>query len=414
MEILANVADGFFEKLLALLVYVGAFAAIPFLAKRFTGALGQLTGMVNDRSKGLFDRGKKAAENWAKEMQEIQKGTREEERRVAEAERAAGGEEKARRWPFGKKSGKSWRRLFSGGSLLDSDVKKSKDGAKTKDGKKRSAVGKAWRQRREAWRQAADARFTQGRGKIFKDSLEASQAAMAGASFEALDGYARDLDGSLIHRTAAILALGKAGAVGQIEELMHLRESDVAHKEDFVLQSALIHAREAGMLYEANIKVKAPHFTRAKVKVKVEADEEGPAGVWLEPPSAKAMLQTIGNIANNNTKEINDASITSWRSAIGLKPVASTVEGAPDEITLIRAKTEEEKRDIIALRKRIIELAGFLMDEKNVDAKTGASFKDGLNRDKLRLFERVYNKEGEFLAEAPPPDEPSSSDTENT
>lgn len=44
------------KRLLALVVYIGAFVAIPFLAKRFAGLLGQLTGSINDKSRGLIDR----------------------------------------------------------------------------------------------------------------------------------------------------------------------------------------------------------------------------------------------------------------------------------------------------------------------------------------------------------------------
>ena len=48
--------EDFLKRIVAFMVYVGAYAAIPFLAKRLSGTLGNLTGMVNDRSKGVFDR----------------------------------------------------------------------------------------------------------------------------------------------------------------------------------------------------------------------------------------------------------------------------------------------------------------------------------------------------------------------
>lgn len=44
------------KRILALLAYIFGFAAVPIFAKTFSGALGQLLGMVNDKSKGLIDR----------------------------------------------------------------------------------------------------------------------------------------------------------------------------------------------------------------------------------------------------------------------------------------------------------------------------------------------------------------------
>ncbi|MYB40354.1 hypothetical protein F4X86_03780 [Candidatus Saccharibacteria bacterium] len=44
------------KRIIALLAYIFGFAAVPIFAKTFSGALGQLLGMVNDKSKGLIDR----------------------------------------------------------------------------------------------------------------------------------------------------------------------------------------------------------------------------------------------------------------------------------------------------------------------------------------------------------------------
>ena len=48
--------------LLASGAYLAGYAAIPFIAKRFSGMLGQFTGMVNDKSKGLMDKGRNSIE----------------------------------------------------------------------------------------------------------------------------------------------------------------------------------------------------------------------------------------------------------------------------------------------------------------------------------------------------------------
>lgn len=64
------------EFTVAFLAYVGGYAAIPFLAKRFSGALGQFTGTINDKSKGVFDRGKNRIEGYKKTRKEFKAGNK--------------------------------------------------------------------------------------------------------------------------------------------------------------------------------------------------------------------------------------------------------------------------------------------------------------------------------------------------
>ena len=61
---------------ISLLAYVGGYAAIPFMAKRFSGALGQLTGTLNDKSKGIFDKGKNKIEGYKKVRKETKDGAK--------------------------------------------------------------------------------------------------------------------------------------------------------------------------------------------------------------------------------------------------------------------------------------------------------------------------------------------------
>ena len=56
---------------IAFMAYIGGYAAIPFMAKRFSGALGQLTGTLNDKSKGIFDKGKNKIEGYHKARKEF-------------------------------------------------------------------------------------------------------------------------------------------------------------------------------------------------------------------------------------------------------------------------------------------------------------------------------------------------------
>ena len=61
---------------ISLLAYIGGYAAIPFMAKRFSGALGQLTGTLNDKSKGIFDKGKNKIEGYKKVRKEVKDGAK--------------------------------------------------------------------------------------------------------------------------------------------------------------------------------------------------------------------------------------------------------------------------------------------------------------------------------------------------
>ena len=63
-------------RLAAFLMYVAGFAAIPFLAKSFTGILGSLTGRVNDRTKGIIDRPRNALRDWAKKQRDGRKAAK--------------------------------------------------------------------------------------------------------------------------------------------------------------------------------------------------------------------------------------------------------------------------------------------------------------------------------------------------
>ncbi len=74
------------QFLVAFIAYIGGYAMGPFLAKRSLGALQQLTGTVNDRSKGILDRGRNAIGERGKKRKEFKKGVKSERR----AERAAG------------------------------------------------------------------------------------------------------------------------------------------------------------------------------------------------------------------------------------------------------------------------------------------------------------------------------------
>ncbi len=63
--------------------YIGGYASGPFLARRSLGALQALTGTVNDRSKGIFDRGRNAIGERGKKRKEYRNAVRGEKRNRA-------------------------------------------------------------------------------------------------------------------------------------------------------------------------------------------------------------------------------------------------------------------------------------------------------------------------------------------
>lgn len=69
--------EAIFFVIVKLFVYIGPFFLILFVLKILTGVFGTLTGMVNDRSKGLFDRQRNYRANKRKQLVEMSKaGTR--------------------------------------------------------------------------------------------------------------------------------------------------------------------------------------------------------------------------------------------------------------------------------------------------------------------------------------------------
>ena len=63
----------FIKTILSFFAYVAGFAAIPLLIKTSTGLAGRLLGMVNDRSKGVFDKYKNYSRGKAEEIRKTRK-----------------------------------------------------------------------------------------------------------------------------------------------------------------------------------------------------------------------------------------------------------------------------------------------------------------------------------------------------
>lgn len=78
--------------LISFMVYVGMFMAIPFLFKKFMGAINQITGGQNNPAKGIFDRAKNARRGYMDKAKELRRGVRDKKdddfRKDLEARRA--------------------------------------------------------------------------------------------------------------------------------------------------------------------------------------------------------------------------------------------------------------------------------------------------------------------------------------
>lgn len=117
------------EQILAFLAYVGGFAAIPLLARRFGGALGQISGAINDRAKGPFDR----ARNWLQSKGEDKANINRDRRKEARENRLARGDDTMRDRAIMRAE-----QFLAGGGLR---------AARGRDGEK---INKVFRGRREA------------------------------------------------------------------------------------------------------------------------------------------------------------------------------------------------------------------------------------------------------------------------
>ena len=123
MDNLVILADAYINQVVAFIVYIGSFAAIPFIAKRFSGALGQITNMVNDRSKGIFDRARNGLRSAEGNRKKRIKGDRRERamdrrQRLAEGDSVFGGKLGEKMIGLSDKAGEAVERVKGGGPLI--------------------------------------------------------------------------------------------------------------------------------------------------------------------------------------------------------------------------------------------------------------------------------------------------------
>ena len=295
MDILAVVSP--IEILLAFIVYVGSFAAIPLLAKAFAGALNKLTGLVGDKSKGIFDRPRKFMEKRADSLRAGQESRKLGRRADRYQKKGTAG-----RWP-----GISAGRLLSGGHLLDSSL-----GEHTKDGDKKESKTRIG-QYLQGRRRMADAAYEEQRTETHGNLVKQGQGSLAGRDFGVLEDIATSSSEPLYRQQAAIVQMAEAGAVTQLRNIIEHAENTPADKSKN-LHIALHNALRSGVFYKEAMIKKAPDL--ARLSFEVIDKTTGKRKVEIKKAASVSKLQSIGNVS---VKDSTDMDISTWRVALGLK-----------------------------------------------------------------------------------------------
>ena len=204
------------KRIIALLAYIFGFAAVPIFAKTFSGALGQLLGMVNDKSKGLIDRPR----NKLRELSEGRRAGRKDARITAQELGAPDQKKMGRMNPFNPKTWQEgWRKRdrlrtkartgwesFKAGGTLTPDSPMYKDGPPLNRGELVTRLGGA-----AALEKAVERQKKAGeRAKMF----------IYGKTFDQLKNTVLD-DQEITHvRQAALTKLNEAGMGGHVREIL--------------------------------------------------------------------------------------------------------------------------------------------------------------------------------------------------
>ena len=362
MDIFAEVS--IIERILAFMVYIGAFAAIPLLAKAFAGALNQFSGMINDRSKGLLDRGRN------KMKEHAEKGYKHARERRGEK-----GSEKTQE---GSKR-LNWKRFLAGGSLRDKAVgkgsKRKIPGAKGKGRVARSL------QRGLNRRQFADERYAAEQDKQHQEVVGRAQYDMGGEQSDYYEAVAKDPKEALYRRQAALAHLAQRVAIPHLRRVMaYALETGDA---DPNVHLALFNTKRSGALSEEKIVKAAPDL--AVMDFEHSEPEKGKIRVQIKETSDNARLVTIGE--KTRGKDLNELDISTLRIGLGLNADKDdTVIDLPAVPTEIHATGDADN-----LRRIMVRQIESIMDPKNLPGQ------GSITAEQLALFEHVMKNRKKFL-----------------
>lgn len=279
----------FIKQILAFLVYVGGFAAIPFMAKRFGGVLGSLTGMVNDRSKGLIDRPR----NWLRGLAADRRKGRHEAQQQERRSRITGMPKPKTLNPL-KKTGwkEGWRtraqlavglrdsatRFRAGGQIryknfvaekppLDRESGQGVEEAPQQAGifkrwndarqarRMSGREGEGWRQRRATRRETVHEIIGSKVGAVvIKENKEAGEQithTLGGKNWDQLKTVVYDQTKSVAVRQAALGKLVQEGAVAPVREILgRAHEVQEAESVNSLLPQMVVNLRKGDAFYK--------------------------------------------------------------------------------------------------------------------------------------------------------------------
>ena len=373
MDIFAQVS--IIERILAFMVYIGAFAAIPLLAKAFAGALNQFSGMINDRSKGLLDRGRN------KMKEHAEKGYKHAKERR--------GEKSSEKTQRGSKR-LNWKRFLGGGSLRDKVVGKSSK-RKIPGAKGKSRVARRLQQGLNSGlnrRQFADERYAAEQDKQHQEVVGRAQYDISGQNPDALEALAMNNSEEdkepLYRRQAALASLVQHAAIPHLRRVIAYALE--AGDSDPNIHRALFNVKRSGGFSEERIFKAAPDL--AAMDFEHSEPEKGKVRVQITETSDAARLATIGKTRGN---DLNKLDISTLRVGLGLQADKDdTVIDLPAVPTEIHATGDADN-----LRRIMIQQIESVMDPEN---KPG---KGSVTAEQLALFKHVLENRKRFLEEKP-------------
>lgn len=280
-----------FTRLAAFLAYVAGFAAIPFMAKRFTGLLGQLTGQVNDRSKGLIDRSSNAVKNFTKKRREGRKAAKRAKlmedanqteglQSVNPLKRSTYRDAWKNRQRIRAQTMQGWDRFKAGGNFVrpkdflkegagDAQQQIEKDKAKQEKRNERVALGLPPTTAFERRRQHRQRISTLASQKVGEEVVEAGKRALAGAematygkTFDQLESMTLDSSGNIYERQVALSKLVKSGQVKKVRTVMAEAYNRQTVDENDDLVKIFKNLKNSNELYDG-LKDKAPDIAKS-------------------------------------------------------------------------------------------------------------------------------------------------------
>ena len=236
--------------IVAFLVYILGFAAVPFLAKSLGGILGKLVGAVNDRTKGVFDR----ARNYYREKSKAGRENRKSGKALGKAERI--------------KDGNRGRISRAMDAISEKFNMASQTGMiSEKKGGRRNKLRKRFRRDEKEYGNFSRAKvltaqaYSAEKEKKLSDAIENQARLFTGTELDTLADLAGNRGTPLFQKTAAITRLLRAGdaGTGRVRILMQ-KAAEISYEEDPNLHISLATAKRFDRFSDKDVLEKNPDW----------------------------------------------------------------------------------------------------------------------------------------------------------